>query len=83
MGRVMLRSCCFIVAATILVSQMAEAQQPTTLTLACNGTMSGHYDRGTASAEEEKPEPISMGININFTARTVEGFSAPPPAPTL
>ena len=48
---------------------MQQAQQGT-LTLACKGT--------TLSAmEDAKPEPTSMGIIVNFVARTVQGFGSP------
>jgi hypothetical protein len=54
-----------IVAAAILAGQTAEAQQ--TLTLAC---------KGTATANDAKPEAVSVGIIINFTAGTVQGFGS-------
>ena len=41
-----------------------------TLTLACQGT-------ATSGVEDAKPEPVSMGIIVNFTARTVQGFGHP------
>jgi hypothetical protein len=41
-----------------------------TLTLACQGTATG----GT---EDAKPEPVSMGIIVNFTKKTVHGFGDP------
>jgi hypothetical protein len=47
-------------------AQAADA----TLTLACQGTT-------TSGLEDAKPEPISMGIIVNFTNRTVQGFGAP------
>jgi len=47
----------------------AQAADPT-LTLACNGTT-------TAGYEGAKPEPLSMGIIVNFTNRTVQGFGSP------
>jgi hypothetical protein len=40
----------------------------TTLTLACQGTTTN------LTHTDAKPEPISMGIIVNFTARTVTGF---------
>jgi hypothetical protein len=43
----------------------------TTLTLACQGTTSDGMSEGA------KREPISMGIIVNFTTRTVQGFGAP------
>jgi hypothetical protein len=42
------------------------AQADPTLTLACQGTT-------TVRMEDAKPEPISMGIIVNFTNRTVQG----------
>jgi hypothetical protein len=56
-----------LIATVVFANANAQAQQAT-LTLACNGTFSG---------QEEKPEPISMGIIVNFTARTVQGFNSP------
>jgi hypothetical protein len=45
-----------------------QAAEPTgTLTLACDGT-------ATTPKENAKPQPVSMGIVVNFTARTVHGF---------
>jgi hypothetical protein len=41
-----------------------------TLTLACKGTT-------TSGLEDAKPEPVSMGIIVNFTNRTVHGFVFP------
>jgi hypothetical protein len=43
----------------------------TVLTLACQGTVT------VTSKENAKPEPHSMGIIVNFTARTVTGFTFP------
>jgi len=45
--------------------------QPNTLTLACKGTAT------FGSMPETMPEPISMGLIVNFTARTVQGFGTP------
>ena len=42
----------------------------TTLTLACQGT-------ATSGVEDAKPEPVSMGIIVNFTKQTVHGFGYP------
>jgi hypothetical protein len=42
----------------------------TTLTLACQGTT-------TSGIEDAKPEPVSMGIIVNFTKKTVHGFDNP------
>jgi hypothetical protein len=64
----MLVSRWLIVTAVILASQAAEAQQPATLTLACQGTV---------SSGDEKPAPISMGVIVNFNNHTVQGFNTP------
>jgi hypothetical protein len=47
----------------------AQAQTAATLTLACKGTVT--------SSLNSKPEPLSMGLIINFTTRTVHGFGVP------
>jgi len=50
---------------------VAAQVQPNILTLACKGTTTW------ASLPEAKPEPFSMGIILNFSARTVQGFGTP------
>jgi hypothetical protein len=57
-----------IVAAVVLASPNAQAQTQA-LTLACKGTVQ--------SGTDEKPVPTSMGIILNFTTRTVQGFGYP------
>ena len=53
-------------------SHVTQAAEPTgTLTLACQGTAIAD----AASFPDARPEPISMGIIVDFAARTVEGFS--------
>jgi hypothetical protein len=52
------------------LSTIAQAQ-PGTLTLACKGTA-----RDT-TIPDEKPEPITMGLIVNFATRTVQGFGSP------
>jgi hypothetical protein len=54
---------------TLVVLSSAQAAD-TTLTLACQGTT-------TFGTEDAKPEPISMGIIVNFTKKTVHGFGDP------
>jgi hypothetical protein len=67
----MLQACSHVIAlAAMVVSTAARAAEPATLTLACQGT-------ATANTEDAKPEPVSMGIIINFTNRTVQGFGYP------
>jgi hypothetical protein len=46
--------------------------QPATLTLACKGTATEHDMSG-----DQDPQPISMGIIVNLTDRTVQGFPDP------
>ncbi len=53
----------------MVASPTAQAAD-TTLTLACQGTV-------ISDLENAKPEPVSMGIIVNFTNRTVQGFGAP------
>jgi len=52
------------------LSATAQAAD-STLTLACQGTTTD------TTKEDAKPEPVSMGIIVNFTARTVTGFTYP------
>src|SRR5262245_1690549 len=66
----MFRRCSCIAFAVMLVSTAQAADS--TLTLACQGTVTE-----TMMEEEKKPEPISMGIIVNFTNRTVQGFGNP------
>jgi hypothetical protein len=50
----------------------AQADEPRrgTLTLACTGT------RTDATQTDAKPEPVSMGITIDFNTRAVAGFGS-------
>jgi hypothetical protein len=62
--------CSRVIALTAMVaglSMTAQAAEPETLTLACQGTRT----------ITTKPEPISMGIIVNFTKNTVHGFGSP------
>src|SRR5262245_61507170 len=74
----MLRSGCRVIALVAIVtsssSSTAALAADTTLTLACQGTVTE-----TVMEKEAKPEPISMGIIANFTNRTVQGFEDFPP----
>jgi hypothetical protein len=45
----------------------AQAAETGTLTLACEGTVADEQ-------ADAKPKPISMGMIVNFTARTVAGL---------
>ena len=67
----MLQTCSRIIALAAMVagpSMTVQAAEPATLTLACKGTVT---DMSTPNA---KPEPLSMGIIVNFTAGTVQGL---------
>jgi hypothetical protein len=67
----MLRRCaCTLVLAVMLVGLPRAQAADTTLTLACQGTT-------ISDLENAKPKPISMGLILNFTARTVQGFFDP------
>jgi hypothetical protein len=58
--------------AILLLIFVATAQaQPATLTLSCKGTTTAPM------IPDEKPQPISMGIVVNFSTRTVQGFVVP------
>jgi hypothetical protein len=60
-----------IVLTAVLAGPTAQAAEPTRLMLACKGTVTikgspiGDYD----------PDPVSMGLIVNFTTRTVQGTS--------
>jgi hypothetical protein len=64
--------CVIAVSATVIGLSAMQAAEPATLTLACKGTVTN------IMAAKPKPEPVSMGIIINFTGGTVEGFGAFP-----
>jgi hypothetical protein len=51
-----------------LISTVAAAEPTGTLTLACQGTTTNTLEA------DAKPKPIAMGIVVNFTTRTVQGF---------
>jgi len=77
----MLRSRSFIIALAPMLVGLSTAQAAdTTLTLACQGTATdismppGSTD---ITMPTGKPEPTSMGIIINFTARSVAGLDFP------
>ena len=73
----MLRACSRVIAisAVVVALSTVQAAEPETLTLACQGTVT---DTST-----EKPELISMGVIVNFTARTVRGFGSPAEIPAV
>jgi hypothetical protein len=54
-----------------LALSTSHAAEPTgTLTLACQGMATDKTDL----SEEAKPKPVSMGLIIDFTTKTVAGF---------
>jgi len=68
-GSAMLGLCPRDIALAVMLVGLPTAQAAdTTLTLAC---------QGTTTAGTEEPEPVSMGIIVNFTKRTVQGFNDP------
>ena len=48
---------------------LAQAAEPATLTLTCKGTATIRADYPLQS----KPQPLSMGLIVNFTTRTIDG----------
>jgi hypothetical protein len=44
--------------------------------LVCKGTQTDYSTIGSLSDAQE-PYPVSMGIIVNFTNRTVQGFNSP------
>ena len=71
----MLRSCSGVIALIAMVTCLLMTAQAadTTLTLACQGTTTDKMK----DAKDAKPAPISMGIIVNFTKNTVQGFGIP------
>jgi hypothetical protein len=68
----MLRTCPRIIALAVILVGLPTAQAAdTTLTRACQGTTTSGLE------EDAKPEPVSMGIIVNFTKKTVHGFGDP------
>jgi hypothetical protein len=64
----MLRTCSRGITLAVMLVGLSTAQAAdTTLTLACQGT--------TLTTTKDEPEPISMGIIINFTKGTGHGFA--------
>jgi hypothetical protein len=58
-----------LIAMVIFLSMTAQAAD-TTLTLACQGTAT----LTMPGMKNEKADPISMGIIVDFTKNTVHGF---------
>jgi len=55
----------------VVTGMVAQADEPKTLTLACQGAWTD------SMIADDKPQTISMGIVVNFTDRTVQGFGDP------
>jgi hypothetical protein len=72
----MLRTCLRVIALIAMVACLSMTAQAadSTLTLACQGTVTVHEYPRTTIVENAKPEPYSTGITVNLTARTVQGF---------
>ena len=69
----MLRTYSRIIALTAMVATSSAQAADTTLTLACQGTTTDKMK----DAKDAKPAPISMGIIVDFTKNTVQGFGIP------
>jgi len=71
----MLRTCSCVIAVTAMLIALPTTVQgaEAVLTLACQGTTQRVYGGGRRA----DPEPISMGVIVNFTAGTVTGFTDP------
>jgi len=67
------RTCSCVIALTAMLVGLstARAAEPATLTLACQGTTTD------AMQPDAKPQQITMGVVINFSVRTVAGFTSP------
>jgi hypothetical protein len=70
----MLRTSSCIIALNAMVAVLSTTVQAAdeSLTLACKGTATW-----TSMEEDAKSEPVSMGIILNFTKKTVHGFGTP------
>jgi hypothetical protein len=64
-------------ALTAMVAGPTAHAADTTLTLACQGTKTFRMEGGANPLEST--EPISMGIIVDLTARTVTGLDGQPP----
>jgi hypothetical protein len=61
-----------MVAGPSITTQAAD----TTLTLACEGTVTVYEYPRTTTVENLKPEPYSTGMIVDLTARTVQTFGS-------
>jgi len=65
----MLRLCSCVIALAVMLVGLPTAQAADrALTLACKGTVTLRQNK------DAQQDPVSMGIIVNFTARTVTGF---------
>jgi hypothetical protein len=70
MSKVKARAAALVVVAGLSPTTVNAVEQ-SKLTLACEGTTT------ETTMPDAKPEPISMGIIVGHTARTVQGFGYP------
>ena len=72
-GVVTSRTCSCVIALTAMLVGLptARAAEPAILTLACQGTTTDPMQ------PDAKPQEITMGVVINFSVRTVAGFTYP------
>jgi len=76
----MFRTCSRVIALAVMLVGLPTAQAAdTTLTLACQGTKTYASMADNAPDRETQPDPISMGIIVNLTDRTVTGLDEEPP----
>ena len=77
-GSAMLRSCSRVIALTAMVACLSmTASADESLTLACQGMVTVTTSMPNKPTTYEPPEPISMGIILNLTDRTVSGLGSP------
>jgi hypothetical protein len=68
----MLRRCSRVIALAVMLVGLPTAQAAdTTLTLACKGTVTIK----SSGPLQYDPDPVSMGLIVNFMNRTVQGAS--------
>jgi hypothetical protein len=65
-------SCVIALIAIVTCSPLTVQAADTTLTLACKGTTTDKMKEGSA-----KKEPLSIGVIVNLTKRTVQGLLLP------
>jgi hypothetical protein len=70
--KLMLRNCSRVIALTAMVAGPMAQAADAGLTLACQGIA----DSRIGETDQPTREPMSFGVIVNLTARTVEGFPA-------